>query len=199
MKIGVTGHRLLREPAKDWSWTRGEVDRILSQLPGPLVGVTSLAIGADQIFAESILRHQGSLEVIIPFATYEETFAEGQERQEYQRFLTQASRIEVLDKPGSDEEAYLQAGQKIVDGVDLLLAIWDGKPAVGLGGTGDIVNYADERGKRIIHLNPTTNTTRELDQKHESAPRMREEKHEQSVFQRIFSSLRRRRSSGLTS
>jgi hypothetical protein len=29
---------------------------------------------------------------------------------------------------------------------DRLLAVWDGKPAQGLGGTGDIVAYAKSRG-----------------------------------------------------
>lgn len=156
MKVGVTGHRLPREPEKDWTWTQGEVDRILGQFSGLLVGVTSLAIGADQIFAEAILQRQGSLEAIIPFAAYEETFAEGQERQTYYRLLALASTVEVLEKSGSDEEAYLQAGQKIVDGVDLLLAIWDGKPARGLGGTGDVVEYALAREKSVLHLNPVT-------------------------------------------
>ena len=156
MKIGVTGHRLPREPEKDWTWTQGEVARILGQFPGPLVGVTSLAIGADQIFAEAILQRQGSLEAIIPFAAYEETFTEGQERQAYHRLLALAGTVEVLEKSGSDEEAYLQAGQKIVDEVDLLLAIWDGKPARGLGGTGDIVEYALSKEKSVLHLNPIT-------------------------------------------
>ncbi len=34
-------------------------------------------------------------------------------------------------------------GLVVVERCDLLLAIWDGHPAHGLGGTADIVAYAD--------------------------------------------------------
>jgi hypothetical protein len=32
--------------------------------------------------------------------------------------------------------------------------VWDGEPAKGLGGTGDVVGYAVQKGKDLIHLNP---------------------------------------------
>jgi hypothetical protein len=31
----------------------------------------------------------------------------------------------------------------------MLVAIWDGKPARGLGGTGDVVRYAQEKGTAV--------------------------------------------------
>jgi hypothetical protein len=33
-----------------------------------------------------------------------------------------------------------------VDRSDVLLAVWDGRPARGFGGTGDVVAYARRRG-----------------------------------------------------
>ena len=42
--------------------------------PVPLIGVTSLAIGADQLFADAVLQLGGELEAVIPFAEYDRTF-----------------------------------------------------------------------------------------------------------------------------
>ncbi len=43
----------------------------------------------------------------------------------------------------------MAAGRAVADRSDLLLAVWDGAPAAGLGGTADIVRYAEERGKAV--------------------------------------------------
>jgi hypothetical protein len=155
MKVGITGHQRLKE-SSNWEWVRVEIDNLLSQLPPPLTGVTSLAIGADQLFAKAVLKHGGLLEAVIPFAGYERTFSEGHDREEYGHLLKRASKIEVLEKRGSDEEAYFAAGKRMVDLSDLLIAVWDGKPAAGLGGTGDVVQYAIHERKKTIHINPIT-------------------------------------------
>jgi hypothetical protein len=155
MRVGVTGHRRLKD-ASAWQWVEQELDALLHSLPQPFVGVTSLAIGADQLFACAVLRCGGSLEIIIPFAGYERTFDQQQDRQEYYRLLRLASRVEVLDIPGTDEDAYLASGKRVVDLSTLLVAVWDGWSAAGPGGTGDVVDYAVQQFKRTIHLNPVT-------------------------------------------
>ena len=155
MRIGITGHQRLKEPSS-WKWVSSELDSLLAQLESPLIGITSLAIGADQLFANAILRHGGSLEAVIPFTGYENTFSAGHDRQEYTRLLNSASKVEILEKRGSDEEAYLEAGKRVIDLSDILVAVWDGKPAAGLGGTGDAVNYALQTQRKVIHLNPVT-------------------------------------------
>lgn len=155
MRIGITGHQRLEDPTR-WSWVKQELDHVLSSIALPFIGSTSLAIGADQLFADAVLERGGSLEVIVPFVNYEFTFSEGHDRQEYLRLLASASDQNVLEPHGSDEEAYLAAGQCVVDRSQLLLAVWDGAPAAGLGGTGDVVNYALQQGKKLIHLNPVT-------------------------------------------
>lgn len=155
MRVGLSGHQKLDDP-RDWEWVEGELDKVLTSLSSPVIGITSLAVGADQLFAKTILRHKGSLEVIIPFPGYEDTFDEGSDREWYRRLLKAASKVAVMHRAGSDEECYLAAGKRVVDGADVLLAVWNGKPAAGLGGTGDIVEYARQRRKRTIHLNPIT-------------------------------------------
>lgn len=160
MRIGITGHQRL-DDASNWWWVRQTIDHLLSSLSPPLIGVTSLAVGADQLFAVAILQHSGSLEIVVPFAGYEFTFSEGHDRQEYTRLLQHASKVEVLDKHNSDEEAYFAAGKRVVDLSDLMIAVWDGNPAAGLGGTGDVVNYAVQQRKRTLHLNPITHEVTE--------------------------------------
>lgn len=161
MKIGVTGHQRLNELG-DWEWVKVEVDKLLDASPVPIIGLTSLALGADQLFADAILQHQGSLEAIIPFPEYERTFSEGHERRSYQRLLRGASRVTVLQREGSNEECYLDAGKTIVDQADLLVAVWNGQPAAGLGGTGDIVKYAIQMQRKTMHINPITHTVSEI-------------------------------------
>jgi hypothetical protein len=154
MKIGITGHQRLKEPAR-WDRVKIELGRVLARLPGPLVGLTSLAVGTDQLFAELVLQEGGTFEAIIPFEGYELKFAEGGEREKYQYLLRRASRVEVLHKTGSEEHAYFEAGKSVVDSADVVVAVWDGNPAAGLGGTADVVAYAQQQGKQVIHLDPT--------------------------------------------
>ncbi len=160
MRIGITGHQRLKDPS-GWDWVQAQIDSFLNLSNKPLIGVTSLAIGADQHFAEAVLRHGGVIEAVIPFEGYELKF-DGKDRQQYLRLLNLASKVNVLPKIGTDEEAYFEAGKRIVDDVDVLVAVWDGKPAAGLGGTADVVNYARQKRRRIMHFNPTTQTTENL-------------------------------------
>jgi hypothetical protein len=155
MKVGVTGHQRLND-ARDWPWVRRRTEAVLSRVDEPICGVSSLAVGADQLFAEVVLQHGGTIEVIVPFADYNSKFKSRDDRQAYEQLLRRAVRVEVLQKKGSDEEAYFEAGKRVVDLADMVIAIWDGKPAVGLGGTGDIVKYARTCVKRLIHINPDT-------------------------------------------
>lgn len=157
MRIGISGHQRLRQPSA-WSWVRQKMLECLASQPRPIVGVTSLAIGADTLFAEIILELGGSLEVVLPFSDYEERFEEGQDRLRYRELLGRAESVAVLEREGTDEEAYYAAGKRVADLSDLLILVWDGRPAAGLGGTGDIAAYARRKQKPLIHLNPETRT-----------------------------------------
>jgi hypothetical protein len=45
----------------------------------------------------------------------------------------------------------MDAGRRLVDDADEIIAVWDGKPARGYAGTADVVRYAISRG-RPIHV-----------------------------------------------
>ena len=48
------------------------------------------------------------------------------------------------------KRAYEQVGRHVVDHCDVLIAVWDGKPSRGRGGTAEIVAYARERKLPLI-------------------------------------------------
>jgi hypothetical protein len=148
VRIGVTGHREIPGAA------RAEVRRgILAHLRGgarhasAAEALSCLAAGADQMFADLALRCGIPLTAVIPgMPDYEQRLDGEEARTSYHRLLKAcASRAQMPFEP-SDEDAYLAAGRWIVDHCDLLVAVWDGRPARGRGGTGDIVAYARRSG-----------------------------------------------------
>jgi hypothetical protein len=80
---------------------------------------------------------------------YIKDFKTSQSKAEYQELLAKAVCIKQLSAKDTRIEAYEQAGQYIVDNCDVLIAPWDGRPAAGRGGTGEIVRYA-RGGKRPV-------------------------------------------------
>jgi hypothetical protein len=57
-----------------------------------------------------------------------------------------------LDFAEPTEKAFYEAGKEVVNRSEILIAVWDGKAARGLGGTADIVHFAQSRSKRVLHL-----------------------------------------------
>ncbi|MDJ0733759.1 MAG: hypothetical protein QNJ47_06670 [Nostocaceae cyanobacterium] len=155
MIIGITGHQRLPNPSM-WKWVEESMNCELDTITPPVTAVSSLAIGADQLFAKLVLQRGGSVHAIIPFANYQRTF-DGDDLHIYQQLLKLVS-FEILTTPGTDEDAYLAAGQRIVELSDRIIAVWDGKPARGKGGTGDIVAYAIASGIPLVHINPIQHT-----------------------------------------
>jgi hypothetical protein len=159
MRVGITGHQRL-ENQKAWAWVERVMRAELGRLPPPLVGVTSLAAGADQLLAQLVLELGGTIHAVLPFANIERSFSPS-DLPVYRKLVTQAT-LEVLNIPGTDEDAYLAAGYRVVELSELLLAVWNGKAAKGKGGTADVVAQARRRGLRLIHINPVSCTVRQL-------------------------------------
>jgi len=153
--IGITGHQRL-DHSDAWPWVAGAMADELATLKPPLVGITSLAVGADQLFARLVLERGGELRAVLPFADIERSFSIEDVRA--YRDLASRATIEALATRGTDEDAYLAAGRRIVDLSDIVLAVWNGRPARGRGGTADIVAYAIDRGVPLIHIDPVSRT-----------------------------------------
>lgn len=157
MNIGITGHQF-REGI-DWIWVRSSVSNSIRTISERPTGYSSLASGADQIFAQEILSQGGRVEAIIPFPNYRNEFSAA-DAVIFDQIVAQ-SNVKVLPRIGSDSECYLFAGRFIVDIVDVLIAVWDGLPAAGIGGTADIVRYAKETSTRLIHIDTNSKKIRE--------------------------------------
>jgi hypothetical protein len=144
--IGCTGHQKM--PAAAVKYATDHIEETLRQCTDEVLGITSLAIGADQIFAKQVLAHGGKLCAVIPCARYEETF-DAATLAEFHSLLNQATCVSQLEFDEPSEDAFFAAGRFIVDHCELLVAVWDGEPARGLGGTADVVKYAKENGTAV--------------------------------------------------
>jgi hypothetical protein len=123
--------------------------RELAKVGSPLIGVTSLAAGADQLFADRVVRAGGDLMVIVPARDYAASFSDKRDQAAFERFAALAQEVIWLPFEHSSEEAYWTAGRHVVDHSDVLLAVWDGERAGGLGGSADVVAYARSQGTQV--------------------------------------------------
>ncbi|MFE5117900.1 hypothetical protein [Streptomyces sp. NPDC056669] len=145
MRLGITGHRGLS----------AEVERLVRRAlrdevarRGPdLVGVSCIADGPDAWFAELVLEAGGRLEVVVPAEQYREGLPE-EHHQTYDRLIEQATDIHRTGMVESDSQAHMAGSEILVGLVDELVAVWDGQPARGYGGTADVVTYAERTGVR---------------------------------------------------
>lgn len=153
MRIGITGHQKLSDETA-WTWVKSEISRVLRENGGKQA-VTSLAIGADQVFAQVALKEGYNLLAVVPCSGYESTF-DSEKLQNYKKLLEKSLDKVELNFSEPSEEAFYAAGEKVLELSDILVAVWNGKPAKGLGGTGDIVDLAIKQNKQVIHINPDT-------------------------------------------
>ncbi len=145
--LGVTGHQVIPPGAREL--VVEAVRDILREAESPLCAVTSLAAGADQLVATELLRIGGRLHVIVPSRSYERTFATRADLASFRSLLEAAHTVTRLDYEEPSEEAFMAAGKGVVDNCEMLIAVWDGKPARGPGGTADVVRYAHDTGKAV--------------------------------------------------
>jgi hypothetical protein len=148
--IGITGHQNLT------TQTSRLIESALRDIidGSAVTGVTSLAAGADQVFARVVLELGGKLQVILPSHQYERSFSSSDDLTEFRSLLRKASEVHEMPFDEPSEQAYWAAGQEIVNRVESLVAVWDGHPARGLGGTADVVEYAHKLGKPVTVIWP---------------------------------------------
>ena len=147
--IGVTGHRDLHP--EQVATLEERVARVFAEVRSecrftPLLLLTALAEGADQLAARVAVREKVPLVVVLPMEReeYERDFETPVALDEFRLLMRQA---EVVHYAFGKEDpygagAYSNAGAYIVANCDLLVALWDGhddrnKP----GGTANVVRW----------------------------------------------------------
>jgi hypothetical protein len=149
--VGFTGHRRLADPASTAAALRRALDEIAAHTHARLVGVSSLASGADTLFAEELARRDAPWLLLLPLPL--DTFRDDFEPDEWARaeaLLPRALSTHIEPPAEHRDHAYLECGHRTVDESDVLIAVWNGAPSAGLGGTGDVVAYARARQKPLV-------------------------------------------------
>jgi hypothetical protein len=160
VRVGVTGHRRLGGREGDVEAAIGGVlDEIRSHLlppdgVEPVTVISPLAEGADRAAARAALTRGMHLEVLLPLPVddYRTDFAEAASRQEFDTLLARAGRVEVVAPQPTRDDAYREVGIRTLDTCDVLLAVWDGAPPAGRGGTAEIVEQARRDGKPVAWI-----------------------------------------------
>jgi hypothetical protein len=134
--------------------------------------ISSLAEGADRIAARAGLEAGFALDVVLPCPTpiYAATFVDDASREEFTSLSARARATLILPLAGDSAAPLAErlpatfeaAGLTTLAQSDILVAVWDGKPAEGRGGTGQIVEEAARHGAPIVVVDPKDGATRLL-------------------------------------
>jgi hypothetical protein len=151
-RLAITGHRGLPADIERLvdATLRAEISK---RAGGALVGLSCLADGADTLFARAVLDVGGELIVIVPAEQYRDELPV-ENHPTYDTLIARAIQVIRLDHTESDPEAYMAASLRMIEQADELIAVWDGKPARGYGGTADVVKAARGRGMPVTVVWP---------------------------------------------
>lgn len=170
-RVAVTGHRMNRLTPENYKTLSVVVDFFLQEFAALLaevklpsfvqrVIVSALAEGADRLVAIQGLKNRWALEVILPFSAheYQNDFATQRSKEELEALCAAARHVEELPNTRAQVSptAYESVGRALVTGSDLLIAIWDGQPSHGPGGTADVVALAQHQQLPIVWIHPDT-------------------------------------------
>lgn len=172
--IGFTGHRHLADPAVAREAIRNVLSRLAAITPR-LTGVSSAASGSDTLFAEEFAARGLPFALVLPFPR--ERFAQDfrDDAAGWGRvctLLTKAVHVDLVhpvtapaetacapptsgDQHALDAAAYMDAGYRTIDRAELVIAVWDGQPSNGFGGTADAVKYARDLEKPLFIIHPS--------------------------------------------
>ncbi len=156
VRIGVTGHRYLRDEKKLRGGLVKAMHRIQKATPGCLLAVLSpLAEGADRLAAEVVLQYPGAKMIVplpLPPSEYIQDFTSADSKKEFLRMLDLAEEVILLPPAPTREAAYKAAGDYILQHCHILVAFWDGEASRGHGGTGEVAASALDSGKPVCHI-----------------------------------------------
>lgn len=143
--VGFTGHRFVENDAVIRDAIIRELTALNAISAGDWNAISSAAEGTDQIFAQAALQQGITWSAVLPLdpAEFSRDFSPEKWRA-VESLLAEAQSVRVIDSNGTRDEAYMDCGLETVNACDVLIAVWDGKEARGLGGTADVVSYADE-------------------------------------------------------
>lgn len=163
IRIGISGHRFLRNPEVISACLAMVFDAVRMAFPGrPLELLSGLAEGSDRLAAHCFVEERrGKLTAVLPLpeGEYRRDFHRPGSLDEFDNLLRRCRRVEHMPPAASRQEAYWLAGQWIVENCDLLVVVWDGQPSRGRGGTGDVAQMARAAGRALAWIQPGVEET----------------------------------------
>lgn len=188
--IGVTGHRNIDpEDSRLRETVAREMEQLRRTAPDPNTVVLScLAEGADRLVAILGLEYLGAeLVATLPMdpEDYRRDFSGDESKRHFDELLAASAEVIIVGDEMPPEggfegcartHRYASAGAFIVKHCDVLIALWDGQPARGVGGTGQLVDWMIDRAippefcdfspidawvpiggpGRVVHIEPAT-------------------------------------------
>ncbi|GAA3598643.1 hypothetical protein [Kribbella ginsengisoli] len=155
-RLAISGHRGMQAPTEEL--VAAEIHKLVQdEGSADLTGISCLADGPDSIFAEQVLEAGGRLIAVIPASKYRESLPD-EHHQLYDSLLERASETVALEHTESDSEAHMDASLRMLELAEKLIAVWDGQPARGYGGTADVVSAANEKNIPVIIVWPPGST-----------------------------------------
>jgi hypothetical protein len=154
--IGVTGHRFL----KDTEVLIPAIDRVLTDIqirsPNlPLTVISALAEGSDRLVTQRARALYGARLIVplpMPLDEYVQDFEQDNSCEEFRILLAQATEIVHLPPAPNRLAAYATVGDYILVQSDILVALWDGQPSLGDGGTANVVAKARQLGHPMVWI-----------------------------------------------
>lgn len=157
---GVTGHRLNQLPEPDRPRLQRALGRALDAIeaaaakaarraPVAMTMVSALAEGTDRYAAYAALARDWRLVAPLPFRTgrYLKDFETPESKAEFRALLARSKAVEP-DGRGS----YLAVGLMLLERSDVMIALWNGAPPKGPGGTADVAARALEKGTPVLWI-----------------------------------------------
>jgi hypothetical protein len=117
-------------------------------------GITCLADGVDQIFAEAVLAVGGTYEVILPAWDYRSRAIRPENVGRFDRLMNRAAAVHEIPCPESNEEAFASANVEMINRSHRLIAVWDGRPSLRRGGAAHAVATAERAGIEVVRIWP---------------------------------------------
>ena len=154
---GFTGHRQLADPAGVERVLREVLTGLRAEDSVEWLALSSIAVGSDTLFARAALKAGLGWEAMLPLppAEFRRDFDESEWR-EVEALLGEAEHVGVVSERPQRDDSYLDCGMETVNHCDVLVAVWDGEPARGRGGTAEIIAYARDMGRPLIIIDAKT-------------------------------------------
>jgi hypothetical protein len=168
LTIGFTGHRRLADESGSRLCIAQLLTELKSSAPGVVCGLSSVAAGGDLLFAESCLDLGIPLRVLLPLPIAD--FRADFDAATWERVESVLKRAAARTITGAHEDtreaSYYECGVQTVAQSDVMIALWDGQPSQGLGGTEQIVNFARAEGRPVYWLHSVTGRLERLGCEH---------------------------------